>query len=136
MFPDWTVEIGGVLSGTGGTIDAASKTVTIYRNRGREVDDFVRTLLHEFGHVADVELLDDAARDRYRALRGFAPDTPWLSEQSHRIEDWGRQPGEDFAEVMTMIWSDGRWTPRTLEGTPPGDAELAEVAALVSPAFG
>jgi hypothetical protein len=116
-FPEWTVEVGGLLAGTGGSIDADTKTVIVYRNRGRTLDDFVRTVFHEFGHVADAEWLDDDRRDEFAALRGFSPETPWRVEGSHRLEAWAASPSEDFAEAMAVWWSDGRWEIRTDGGS-------------------
>ena len=133
VFPEWNLEIGGALSGTGGTTDLQTKTVTIHRNRGRTVDDFVRTILHEFGHVADAELLDDTERAQYLALRGIDPATLWRDPGATRLDQWGHQPSEDFAEVMVMIWSAGRWTPRTSElASTPADSALTEVAGLLA----
>jgi hypothetical protein len=133
-FPEWTVEIAGALAGTGGTTDADTKTVRIYRNRGRSVDDFVRSILHEFGHVIDAERLDEAERVAYLELRGVDPSTEWSDQSAHRLADWARQPSEDFAEVMVMIWSDGQWVPRTelLAPAPTADA-LADIELLVAP---
>ena len=128
-FPDWTVEIGGALSGTGGTADATDRTVTIYRNRGREVDDFVRTIVHEFGHVADATWLTDEQRAEFAMLRGFGPDVPWEGNGGHRLDDWAVSPAEDFAEVMAAVWSAGRWEIRTAGG-PLTDA-VREFADLV-----
>jgi len=139
LFPEWAVEIGGLLSGTGGSTDADRQVVTIYRNRNRTVDDFVRTIVHEMGHVADAEWLDDDDRAAYLALRGVPADTPWRADGStggstgQRLEDWQMQPSEDFAEVMAMIWSDGVYVPRTDTLAPAPDADqLAAVEALVS----
>jgi len=117
LFPDWTIEIGGALSGTGGTTDDERRVVTVYRNRGRTVDDFVRTILHEYGHVVDAERLDDDDRAAYLELAGYAADTPWRDPEARRIEDWARQPAEDFAEVLVAAWSDRRWLPRTRAAT-------------------
>ena len=126
-YPDWVIEIGGALSGTGGTTDPDTKTVKIYRNRGRSVDDFVRTILHEFGHVTDFERLDDVERSAYLDLRGIDPSIVWRDEQAHRLDEWGMQPSEDFAEVMVAIWTDERWLPRTeqLAPAPSNDAQAA-----------
>ncbi len=133
-FPEWDVAIGGALAGTGGTTDPDTKTVTIYRNRGRTVDDFVRTILHEFGHVADFERLNNAERGEYLELRGIDPATVWSDEAAHRLDQWGLQPSEDFAEVMVAIWSNQLWLPRTERLAPPPAADvLAMVAALVAP---
>jgi hypothetical protein len=115
-FPDWTIEIGGALSGTGGIADATDRTVTVYRNRGREVDDFVRTIVHEFGHVADATWLTDEQRAEFATMRGFAADVPWEGNGGHRLEDWAVAPAEDFAEVMAAVWSAGRWDIRTAGG--------------------
>ena len=106
----------------------------IYRNRGRSVDDFVRSILHEFGHVVDAERLDDPERVAYLELRGLDPTTEWSEPGAHRMTDWARQPTEDFAEAMVMIWSDGRWVPRTelLAPAPTADV-LAEVELLAAP---
>jgi len=134
QFPGWTIEIGGALSGTGGTADVVTKTITVYRNRGRSVDDYVRTILHEAGHVADFELLDDAERIEYLGIRGIDTGTPWRDEQLHRLDAWGMQPSEDFAEVMVAIWSDGRWQPRTTDLAPiPDDSQLELVRELTAP---
>jgi hypothetical protein len=133
IFPEWKLVIGGAMSGTGGTTDLQRKTVTIHRNRGRTVDDYVRTILHEFGHVADAELLDDTDRAQYLVLRGIDPATVWRDSGATRLEQWGHQPSEDFAEVMVMIWSSRRWTPRTTELAPtPDDSVLTEVAGLLA----
>jgi hypothetical protein len=115
-FPHWTIEIGGALSGAGGTADAADRAVVIYRNRGREVDDFVRTIVHEFGHVADASWLTDEQRAEFATLRGFAADVPWEGNGGHRLDDWALAPAEDFAEVMSAVWSAGRWEIRTAGG--------------------
>lgn len=132
VYPDWTIEIGGALSGTGGSTDVATKTVTIYRNRGRTIDEFVRTVLHELGHVTDFERLDDAERAVYIELRDADTSRPWRDDDAHRIDEWGAQASEDFAEVMVMIWSGGRWSPRTTGFAPVPDArQLAAVEALV-----
>lgn len=133
-FPDWSIEVAGALSGTGGSTDVDTRTVTIYRNRGRSVDDFVRTILHEFGHVADFERLTDEERVEYLLLRGLDPKAIWRTAGEHRLDDWARQPSEDFAEAMVMIWSDGRWSPRTDGvGLAPDAAQLAAITELVAP---
>lgn len=113
LFPAWTVEIGGALSGTGGTTDAERRVVTVYRNRGRSVDDFVRTILHEYGHVVDAERLDDDDRAAYLELAGYPAGTAWRDPETRGIEDWARQPAEDFAEVLVAAWTARRWLPRT-----------------------
>ena len=128
LFPEWSIEIGGALSGTGGTADADRQVVTVYRNRGRTVDDFVRTLLHEYGHVVDAERLDDASRAEYVLTAGYPEGTPWRDPDARRLDDWARQPAEDFAEVFVAAWTDGRWLPRTRET--PTDELLAAVLAL------
>lgn len=117
-FPEWTVEIGGAMSGTGGTADAARNVVTVHRNRGRSVDDFVRTVLHEFGHVVDIEYLDDTDRADYTRLAGYEDGTPWSTGSARSVDEWSTQPSEDFAEVLVAAWSDGRWLPRTRSELP------------------
>ena len=128
LFPEWSIEIGGALSGTGGTADADRRVVTVYRNRGRTVDDFVRTILHEYGHVVDAERLDDTKRVEYVLAAGYPEGTPWRDPEARRLDDWARQPAEDFAEVFVAAWTDGRWMPRTREV--PSDELLATVLAL------
>jgi len=112
-FPDWTITIGGLLSGTGGTADASTREVIVYRNRGRTVDDFVRTILHEYGHVADFEWLDDELRREFAQLRGFPDDIPWRGNGGHRMDDWEGSPSEDFAEALVAFWSSDQWDVRT-----------------------
>jgi len=132
-FAEWKITIGGALAGTGGTADVATKTVTIYRNRGRTVDGFVRTILHEFGHVADTERLDDAERAEYLVLRSLDTATPWRTNTAHRLDQWGLQPSEDFAEVLVAIWTDQRWLPRTEQLAPAPTADiLVAVEALIA----
>ena len=132
-FPEWSVEMGTPLSGTGGSVDVDTRTVTIHRNRGRTLDDYVRTVLHEFGHAADIDRLTDDERAAYLQLRGLDPSRRWRDQDGHRLDDWARQPSEDFAEAMVMIWSGGRWTPRTDGiGPVPDDGQLAAIAALVA----
>lgn len=128
IFPDWSVEIGGALSGTGGTADVERRVVTVYRNRGRSVDDFVRTILHEYGHVVDAERLDDVGRARYLVLAGYPDDAPWRDPSARGVADWARQPAEDFAEVFVAAWTKGRWLPRTREA--PSDELMAAVLEL------
>lgn len=113
LFPEWTIEIGGAFSGTGGTTDVERRTVVVYRNRGRSVDDFVRTILHELGHVVDAERLDDEARSTYLEAAGYPAGTDWRDPDARRLEDWARQPAEDFAELLVAGWTDRRWLPRT-----------------------
>ncbi|MBG7604553.1 MAG: hypothetical protein IZT58_07945 [Actinobacteria bacterium] len=131
-FPDWSIETAGPLSGTGGSTDAENRAVIIYANRNRELDEFVTTILHEWGHAIDAERLTDEERAQYRVLRGIDPETPWRSQEAHSIEEWGLQPSEDFAEVMVALWTDGKIVPRTSQIAPAPDADtLAAVALLV-----
>ena len=131
-FPDWSIETAGPLSGTGGSTDVESRTVIIYANRNRELDEFVTTILHEWGHAIDAERLTDEERAQYLLIRGIDPETPWRSQEAHSIEEWGLQPSEDFAEVMVALWSDGETVPRTSQIAPAPDSDtLAAVALLV-----
>lgn len=131
-FPDWTIATAGPFSGTGGTTDAETKTITVYSNRNRTVDDFTRTILHEWGHVFDAERLIDDERAEYLELRGIATDTAWTAGDDHSIEAWALQPSEDFAEVLAMILSNSDYTPRTETLAPvPTPDELTAIAALV-----
>lgn len=132
-FPDWTIEVGGSFSGTAGSTDVDTRTIRIYRNRGRTVDEFVRTILHEFGHAADHDHLTDEERMEYLVIRGLDPASTWSDEDGHRLDDWARRPNEDFAEAMVSIWSDGRWTPRTdAVGPAPDAVQLAGIAELAA----
>lgn len=136
LFPDWSIEVSGPFSGTGGRTDAESKTITVYANRGRSVEEFVVTILHEWGHVVDVERLTDEERVTYLRARGIDETTPWRSPVSHSIGDWGDQPSEDFAEVLVALWTAETGTPhevRTLAGADAPDQALFEqVTALVT----
>ena len=59
-------------------------------------------------------------------------DVPWRDDDGHRFDDWAAQPSEDFAEIMVLIWSDGRWEPRTTDFAPaPDDEELDAIRVLV-----
>ena len=131
-FAGWTIATAGSLGGTGGSTDVAERTITVYANRGRTVDEFVTTILHEWGHVVDAELMTDDARTAYLALRGYDPASDWDSPESHRLEDWAASPIEDFAEVMVVVWTGGAHRVRTFApaGQPDADA-VAEVLALV-----
>lgn len=132
VFPDWTVVTAGPFSGTGGTTDAATKTITVYSNRNRTVDEFSRTILHEWGHVLDIERLTDDERATYLAIRGIAADTAWSDDDDHSIEAWAMQPSEDFAEVMAMLLSDGEYLPRTETLAPmPSTEQLVVIGDLV-----
>jgi hypothetical protein len=130
-FPDWTVEIGGAMSGTGGTTDGARRVVTVHRNRGRSVDEFVRTILHEFGHVVDIERLDAADRVAYTEFAGYAAGTSWSDPAAMSIDEWATQPSEDFAEVLVAVWSKERWMPRTRTDLP--DALIDRTRSLIGP---
>jgi hypothetical protein len=134
-FPEWTFEIPGLLAGTGGSVDDETKTVNVYRNRGRTVDDFVRTIFHEYGHVADAEWLDDDRRAEFTALRGFAPGTLWHPDRGHRLDDWAASPAEDFAEVIAAVWAERDWAIRT-DGGPLTDDDVAFVERVMSAALG
>lgn len=113
LFPEWTVAVSGPFSGTGGTTDLETKTITIYANRERTIDEFVTTILHEWGHVVDAERLTEEERADYVALRGLDPGTPWRTATGHGIDEWAMQPSEDFAEVMVALWTDGAHVVRT-----------------------
>ncbi len=131
-FPDWTIATAGPFSGTGGTTDSETKTITIYSNRNRTIDDFTRTILHEWGHVFDAERLTDDERAEYLELRGIAADTAWTADDDHSIEAWALQPSEDLAEVLALILSSGDYTPRTETLAPaPTDDQLTAIVNLV-----
>ena len=99
-FPGWSISTAGPFGGIGGTTDVIERTITVYANRGRTVDEFVTTILHEWGHVVDAELMTDDARAAYLELHGYDPSTAWEPSETHRLEDWAASPIEDFAEVM------------------------------------
>ena len=65
--------------------------------------------------------------------RGIEEATSWSDAVGHAIDEWGLQPSEDFAEVMVMLWSDGRWTPRTELAGDPTIEDLAAVLDLLDP---
>ena len=136
LFPDWSIVVSGPFSGTGGSTDDTSKTITIYANRDRSVEEYVTTILHEWGHVVDAERLDDEERDRYRAARGIDPATPWRSIGRHTLEEWGSQPSEDFAEVLVALWTAESASPhqvRTLAPNgQPDTATFDVVTAIVA----
>lgn len=50
-----------------------------------------RILLHEYGHAYDVEVLRDTDRARFKAILGFAADTPWWADDD--------SPAESFADA-------------------------------------
>lgn len=136
LFPEWSIDVSGPFSGTGGTTDVESKTITVYANRGRSVEEYVVTILHEWGHVVDAERLNDEERVAYLALRGLDPATPWRSLVAHTLEDWGTQPSEDFAEVLVALWTAGTDTPHQVRTIPaagqPDQSVFDQVTALVS----
>ena len=79
---------------------------------------------------------DDDDRAAYMVLRGVDPEVAWRDEVAHGLDVWGRQPSEDFAEVMVMIWSSGEWLPRTEVAGEPTLDDLAVVLELVEPIVG
>ena len=130
-FPEWAIEAAEPFAGVGGTTDPATKTISVHANPGRTVDQFVTTALHEWGHVADLERMDDDERLLYRRLRGIDPELAWATPGSHTEQRWAEQPAEDFAEVMVVIWTDGEHVIRTTQLAPqPDAATLTEVAEL------
>jgi len=131
-FPGWVIERAGPFGGTGGSTDSVEQTITIYSNRGRTVEEFVTTILHEWGHVVDDELMTDETRATYLVRRGYDPTIAWRSSETHRLEDWAASPIEDFAEVMVVVWTGGDHQMRTTApgGQPDADA-VADVLALV-----
>ena len=131
-FPEWTIVRSGPFGGTGGSTDAGEQTITIYGNRGRTVEEFVTTILHEWGHVVDDELMTDGTRADYLALRGFDPTIEWQQPVTHRLEDWAASPIEDFAEVMVVAWTGGEHEVRsTAPGGQPDAETVVDVLALV-----
>lgn len=136
LFPDWSIDVSGPFSGTGGTTDVDSKTITVYANRGRSVGEYVVTILHEWGHVVDAERLTDDERVAYLSIRGLDPSTPWRSLVAHTFDDWGTQPSEDFAEVLAALWTADTETPHQVRTIPdadqPDQTVFDQVNALVS----
>lgn len=133
LYPEWTIEVSGPFSGVGGSTDPDRLVVTVHANRGRTVDDYVRTILHEYGHVADFERLTDEERLEYLAVRGIPADVPWRSDGTHSLEEWAQQPAEDFAEVVVALWTDGELVPRTAALAPaPDQATLDAVAGMLA----
>jgi hypothetical protein len=136
LFPEWSIDVAGPFSGTGGSTDVDSKTITVYANRGRTVDEYVVTILHEWGHVVDAERMTADERVAYLEARGVDPATPWRSPGTHRLDTWGDQPSEDFAEVLVALWTADTETPhipRTLvDAGAPDQALFDQVTALVT----
>lgn len=136
VFPDWTVEAGGPRAGTGGTTDVDEGVITVYANRDRTVEEFAVTILHEWGHVVDHELLTDDDRADYRERRGFPRSMTWREAIPHTIESWAEQPGEDFAEVVVAAWTRGSSLEHAVRTSapagPPDDDMLAYVRELVA----
>ncbi|MEM9517663.1 MAG: hypothetical protein AAGA42_22645 [Actinomycetota bacterium] len=130
--PEWRIEVAGPMSGTGGSTDAENKTIVIHSNRDRSLDEYVVTVLHEWGHAVDAEWMSDEDRVAYRALRGIDASTEWREPGVHQLDTWGLQPSEDFAEVMAAYWTGGEHVPRTEQLAPaPDDAIFAAVVELL-----
>lgn len=124
-FPDWTFEISGPVTGSGGTTYPRTSTVVIHATPGRSAADYTLTVLHELGHVVDVVSMDDSSRQRYQEWRGFDAAQPWCSTDDaapHGDRRWSL-PCEDFAEVMVWLATDGDHQPRSASQAPAGAPE-------------
>ncbi|MEO1059176.1 MAG: hypothetical protein AAFY28_19890, partial [Actinomycetota bacterium] len=103
--PEWRIEVAGPMSGTGGSTDVDDKIIVIHSNRNRSLDEYVVTVLHEWGHAVDAEWMSDDDRVAYRTLRGIDAATEWREPGVHELDTWVLQPSEDFAEVMAAYWT-------------------------------
>jgi len=131
---DWTIEITGQNTGTGGTASIENKQLRINANSGRSLDDYVITILHEAGHAVDADYLDEDARDAFRSLREHAGDLPWggRGHTSDSVDRWA-DSAEDFAEVFVAWVLGGDYvTQSTVVAPQPTDQQLQAFCELLN----
>ena len=136
LLPGWTVQIAGPNTSTGGTTNAATRTITINANSGRSLRDYEITVLHEVGHGVDTQWLTDDHRDAFRALRNHDPSLLWapVDEFSAGDDRW-RNSAEDFAEVYVAWVLDNDYAIQTTVVAPqPTDDELVVFCSLLEQA--
>ncbi len=134
VLPGWTIQIGGPNTSTGGTTNAASRSITINANSGRTVTDYEITVLHEIAHGVDAQWLTDATREQFRSLRGHDPTLLWgpVDELAVGQERW-RNSAEDFAEVFVAWLLDNNYSIETTIVAPqPSDCDLRSFCALIA----
>lgn len=98
----------------------------MYVRPGDDPAFLARVLAHELGHVADIELNDDADRARWREVRGI-PDTVYWWPQGNSY-DFDTVAG-DFAEGFATLLM-GSDTKSRVAGQPTAE-QLAVMAELV-----
>ncbi|MDH4169348.1 MAG: hypothetical protein OEW42_07135 [Acidimicrobiia bacterium] len=94
-FPGWRIDIAGARSGVRALTYPDQNRVELFVRADDTVDGLRRVLAHELGHVADLELNDDADRQRWREARGVGSAVPWWPTGS--TYDFDTLAG-DFAE--------------------------------------
>ncbi|MDH3706460.1 MAG: hypothetical protein OES57_10360 [Acidimicrobiia bacterium] len=125
-FPSWTIDVAGSRSGVRALTYPDQRRVSLFVRPDDTVDDLRRILAHELGHVADLELNDEADRQRWRAARGVGDGVPWWPDGTSF--DFDTLAG-DFAEGFAA-WLEGSSSQSRVGGPLTAD-QLALMAELV-----
>lgn len=125
-FPGWRIVFLPARAGLRGLTVPDERAVRIYVRATDTPASVARVLAHELGHVADLALLGDGGRSRWRAARAAPASVPWWP--SPEANDFATLAG-DFAEAFA-VWQVGVTSQSTV-GPQPGPDELAVLASLV-----
>ncbi len=125
-FPEWTLIWADARSGVRALTFPAEKRIEMYVRPGDDPVFLARVLAHEFGHVADIELNDDADRARWREARGISESVYWWPQgESYDFDTVAGDFAEAFATMLV-----GSETKSRVAGQPTA-AQLQLMAELV-----
>lgn len=97
---DWSIKVEPYDPRYRGLANTTSRAITLYVHPVTDVEIASRVLMHEVGHVIDIEHLSDPDRAEWLRLRGI--DAPWWPQGG--MTDFAVGAG-DFAEAVAHVIS-------------------------------
>lgn len=112
-------------SGYKGLTHEGSKRVEVFVRESMPVEEIAHIAAHELGHAYDLARLDDAGRQHFKALRGYAGRPDWHTCNACTDFD---TPAGDLAEAFAYVHLDGETEWKSTVAPPPRDDQFGALA--------
>lgn len=112
-------------SGYKGLTHEGSRRVEVYVRESMPVEEIAHIVAHELGHAYDLARLDDAERQRYKALRGYAGRPDWHTCNACTDFD---TPAGDLAETFAYVHLHGETEWKSTVAPPPRGRQFEALA--------
>lgn len=127
-FPGWAISYEAESVRYAGLTNSRTRTITMFVGASTDLDFAAEVLVHELGHAADLDKLDDELRAQWLEMRSIPP--VWWAESGFSDFEVG---SGDFAEAVSALVMNSPSDSAYGDFTPEQLAFVAEVTGLNAP---